>query len=303
MAIILPGGNSVENRLLQEQLHREGVPFSSALPFPPRVRSYPIVHAWCRWQKSDHIDDCASWIQRLFSEGFLDDTLPKALREEISSGLLRLAGPSSGLLLDWVREKTHEGKLKDFWDLASLWPERADLSTFLDSLERVIERGLWGAFPQGQRSGLFQELRPWALTGEQCSRLSFIQWLEASLRECFSETPNYASPAAEVCLITPAEFDHGTWSHVFLLRSAERPSKRPPWNPNPFLQTTGRALRQQSPFGDSPLSLIESTEFSEGHREQEDFLALNLKKIRRKFSRANAYFFSVSQVDGDIVSS
>ncbi|MDR0728254.1 MAG: PD-(D/E)XK nuclease family protein, partial [Puniceicoccales bacterium] len=40
-----------------------------------------------------------------------------------------------------------------------------------------------------------------------------------------------------------------------------------------------------------------------GHREQEDFLALNLKKIRRKFSRANAYFFSVSQVDGDIVSS
>jgi hypothetical protein len=304
VAIILPSGSSVENMLLQERLHREGIPFSSALSFPPHVRSHPIVHAWCRWQKSDHIDDYASWIRRLFSEGFPDDALKKALEEEISSAVLRLAWPFSGLLLDWVREKTGNGRLKDFLGLARLWPEKADLPTFLDALERVMDNGLWGAFSQEQRSGLFQELRPWALVGKKCSRFSFIEWLEASLRECFSETPNYASPSAKVCLITPAEFDHGTWSCVFLLRSAERMAKRPPWSPNPFLQTTGRALGRKSLSGYSrPSSFAGNAGHLEENGAQENSLALDLKKIRGKFSGANAYFFSISRANENVGSS
>ncbi|MDR3143700.1 MAG: hypothetical protein LBT57_02550, partial [Puniceicoccales bacterium] len=300
VAIILPSESSLENMLLQERLHREGIPFSSALLFPPRVRTYPIAHAWCRWQKSDRIDDYSQWVQRLFFGGFLNDSLRKSLEGEMSSGLIRLAWHSSGLLLDWVREKTGNGNLKDFLNLARLWPERADVPTFLDSLARIVDNGLWGSFPQEQRSTLFQELRPWSLMGQKCSRFSFIEWLEASLRECFSETPSYASPSAEVCLITPAEFDHGMWPCVFLLHSAERLGKRHPWSLNPFLQTTGRASRQKSSSEASHHSpLAGNTELGEEGHEQEPFLALNLKKIRRKYSGEHGYFFSISRANGD----
>ncbi|MDR3143392.1 MAG: PD-(D/E)XK nuclease family protein, partial [Puniceicoccales bacterium] len=270
------------------------------LLFPPRVRTYPIAHAWCRWQKSDRIDDYSQWVQRLFFGGFLNDSLRKSLEREMSSGLIRLAWHSSGLLLDWVREKTGHGNLKDFLNLARLWPERADVPTFLDSLARVVDSGLWGSFPQEQRSTLFQELRPWSLMGQKFSRFSFIEWLEASLRECFSETPSYASPSAEVCLITPAEFDHGMWPCVFLLHSAERLGKRHPWTLNPFLKTTGRASRQKSLSEASHHSpLAGNTELGEEDHEQEPFLALNLKKIRRKYAGEHGYFFSISRANGD----
>jgi hypothetical protein len=294
VAIILPRESSLEAILLSKQLQQMGISFTSSLALPPSIRTYPVVNSWCQWQKSDQIHDYFAFVQSLFSSDLIDASIKKSLQEEITLAITELGVWHSGMLLDWLLEKTKNDDLKSFLKTWYLWPEKAELQLFQSYLLQNLDKNLWGTFPHEIQTPLVKELQLLQVWDKRCFRSFFIEFFETSFQELISKTTNYSFPSAKICLMTYEEVRYGTWQYVFFFRSAEKSIPHRPWSGNPWLKDANWSAYWKSLLDNSSTwSLKKHATIPLRPQEKDHFFTLNAKKFRQKFFQKNGYFFSV----------
>jgi hypothetical protein len=246
LGIIVPGAGAL-SRLVAAALTRQGIAHYDALgQLAPGIFEEPVFQSWMELQRTPRLAALLRFLTALESDHSLFD---KISREAIADGLHRalsaLAIDDLNILIASARGREGKGEwLSAALDQIRFLPSHATFAEYLSVTGEAFERLGWD-----ERWREIQAQANWAtqVRGD-FSRTVYLRWMD-EIANSFRVTRDAAGahPYAHVHLLTPAQAEDQTWSHLILTSLNDRVWPAAPagdFLPGPQIEALNQNTRQ-----------------------------------------------------------
>ncbi len=212
LGVLFPAAGAL-SRLVAASLNRLALPHYDAMgQLAPGPFEEPVFHSWLELQRTPRLHALLRFFTALPHEHpFFKDVSRQRLGDALSRALGDLAIDDLAMLTKAARDD--DGKLAALLTRVVFLPERATLSDFLGETQRAFTQLGW----EERRQGL-EGHGAWAKRlRAPLSRTLFLRWLEeVAVSVRVTRDHSGAHSFARIHLLTPAQAEDQTWSHLIL---------------------------------------------------------------------------------------
>jgi hypothetical protein len=246
LGIIFPQGGAL-SRLVAAALTREGIAHYDAMgQMAPGIFEEPVFQSWMELQRTPRLAALLRFLTALESDHPLFATMS---REAIADGLHRALGALAiddlNILIASARGREGKGELLSAsLDQIRFLPSDATFAEYLTVTREAFEHLGWQ-----ERWREIERQANWATqVRAEFSRTIYLRWIE-EIANSFRVTRDVAGahPYARVHLLTPAQAEDRTWSHLILTSLNDRvwPAVPPgDFLPGPQIEALNESTRQ-----------------------------------------------------------
>ncbi|HVF71782.1 MAG TPA: PD-(D/E)XK nuclease family protein [Chthoniobacterales bacterium] len=227
LGIIVPGAGAL-SRLVAAALTRQGIAHYDALgQMAPGIFEEPVFQSWMELQRTPRLAALLRFLTALETDHPLFARIP---REAIADALHRALGSAAvddlNILIASARARHGRGELfSDALDQIRFLPSQATFAEHLRVTREAFEQLGWQ-----ERWREIERHANWATDlHPEFSRTIYLRWIE-EIGNSFRVTRDEAGahPYACVHLLTPAQAEDQTWSHLILTSLNDRVWPAPP---------------------------------------------------------------------------
>jgi hypothetical protein len=213
LGILFPVAGAL-SRLVAAAFTRQGLPHYDATgQMAPGIFEAPVFQSWMELQRTPRLAALLRFLTALESDHLLFE---KISRETIADGLQRalsaLAIDDVNILIASARGREGKGELLSAaLDAITFLPARATFSEFLNATREAFAHLGWN-----ERWSEIERQAEWATRiRAEFSRTTYLRWIEEIANSLLvtRDAPG-AHPYARVHLLTPAQAEDQTWSHL-----------------------------------------------------------------------------------------
>ena len=215
LGIVCPGAGAL-SRLVAAALTRQGIVHYDAMgQMAPGIFEEPVFQSWLELQRTPRLAALLRFLTALESDHPL---FARISREAVADGLHRalsaLAIDDLNILIASARDREGRGELlSTALDEIRFVPSQATFAEYLAVTREAFERLGWQ-----ERWREIERQASWATNiRAEFSRTTYLRWI-AEIANTFRVTRDAvgAHPYARVHLLTPAQAEDQTWSHLIL---------------------------------------------------------------------------------------
>lgn len=221
LGIVFPGAGAL-SRLVAAALTRQGIAHYDAMgQLAPGIFEEPVFQSWMELQRTPRLAALLRFLTALQSDHPLFATISReAIAHGLQKALSALAIDDLNVLIAAARGREGKGEsLSAALDQIRFLPSHATFAEYLGVTREAFERLGWQ-----ERWREIDRQANWAidLPGE-FSRTIYLRWVE-EIANSFRVTRDAAGahPYARVHLLTPAQAEDQTWSHLILTSLNDR---------------------------------------------------------------------------------
>jgi hypothetical protein len=246
LGIIVPGAGAL-SRLVAAALTRQGIAHYDAMgQMAPGIFEEPVFHSWMELQRTPRLAALLRFLTALESDHPL---FARISREAIADGLRRAFGALAidDLYILIASARGQEGKgelLSAALDQIRFLPSSATFDGYLAVTRQAFEHLGWQ-----ERWREIERQANWATpVRAEFSRTVYLRWID-DIANSFRVTRDAAGAHsyARVHLVTPAQAEDQTWSHLILTSLNDRVWPTPPpgdFLPAPQIETLNENMRR-----------------------------------------------------------
>jgi PD-(D/E)XK nuclease superfamily len=215
LGIVCPGAGAL-SRLVAAALTRQGIAHYDAMgQMAPGIFEEPVFQSWLELQRTPRLAALLRFLTALESDHPLFARISrKAVADGLHSALSALAIDDLNILIASARGREGRGELlSTALDEIRFVPSQATFAEYLAITREAFERLGW---PERWRE--IERQATWATNMRaEFSRTTYLRWME-EIANTFRVTRDAvgAHPYARVHLLTPAQAEDQTWSHLIL---------------------------------------------------------------------------------------
>jgi hypothetical protein len=215
IGIVFPAGGALP-RLVSAALTRQGIAHYDAMgQFAPGIFEEPVFQSWLELQRTPRLAALLRFLTALESDHPLFARISReAVADALQRALSALAIDDLNILIASARGREGKGELLSAaLEEIRFIPSEATFADFLAVTRDAFERLGWQ-----ERWREIERQGNWATNlGAEFSRTIYLRWIE-EIANTFRVTRDAvgAHPYARVHLLTPAQAEDQTWSHLIL---------------------------------------------------------------------------------------
>jgi PD-(D/E)XK nuclease superfamily protein len=215
LGIVFPASGPLP-RLVSAALTRHGLPHYDAMgQMAPGIFEAPDFWSWMELQRTPRLNVLLRFLTALpYDQPFLQDPSRRKIGRALERALADIAIDDLPLLLAAARTSERDGE-RIFAALENIvfLPDNATFADFLRACENAFARLGWK-----ERWSAIAERSAWTATIDPAfSRPLFLQWLdELAVSVRITRDSIGRHPFARIQLVTPAQAEDQSWSHLIL---------------------------------------------------------------------------------------
>ena len=215
LGIVFPAGGAL-SRLVASAFTRQGIPHHDAMgQMVPGIFEAPVFQSWMELQRTPRLAALLRFLNALESDHPLFEKISRqAIAEALHKALGTLAIDDLRILIASARGREGKGELiSAALDHIEFLPGRATVAEFLAATREAFSRLGWM-----ERWREIEQQAGWAVgVSSSFSRTLYLRWIE-EIGVSFRVTRDVAGahPYARIHLLTPAQAEDQTWSHLIL---------------------------------------------------------------------------------------